>query len=167
MATNITQLMRQIRALVPLLNPDTLTARIAEWTRGGLPTSSLSSDHRGTNEPALPISDRDDRHFHQLAARYRQALERAYNELEIARRIELIVVPPPTTDRRRYGLWRADMSRKAIEDAGPTAAPCKVCARPVQRNSVDPMRGGRCSTCNAWFVRHGTDRPRTDDNPAA
>lgn len=163
MKRNLTHMLERTSILASMLNPGRLQARLDEWTRGGYPSSSYLTGSRTSTEPAMPAFDDADRTFRHLATRYRNAITAAAEQLEIARRIELIVIPPPKTDRRRYGLWRAEAARQAAEDHGPQAASCANCGRIVERTATDPLRSGRCTTCAMWRRRHGTDRPRDND----
>lgn len=153
-------LLDRVTIIAQTLNPGRLQARIDEWTRGGLPATSLPTGSRGA-DPPMPAFDQDDRHFRRLAHLYRQALTAAAEQLEIARRIELIVVPPHKTDRKRYGLYRAEASRQAAEDHGPQSAECVNCGRLVARTAADRFKASRCSACYQYRHTHGgTDRPR-------
>lgn len=160
MKPSLTHLTDRVATLATTLKPTQLEARIHEWTRGGLPTSSLGNGPRGS-DPPMPTLDEHDRNFRELAGRYRDALIAAAEQLEVARRIELLVVPPSKTDRRRYGLWLAESSRQAAEDHGPQSVECVNCHRLVARTVNDRYKSSRCNACYQYRRTHdGTDRPK-------
>lgn len=154
--TMLTSLADRIRTDAGTLRPERLLATFSDWTRGGLPASSMGGPASRTGEQPMPAFDRDDRAWQRILDNYRTALVTAARHLALARRIEQAYLPPDPADREQYGLWRSEQEHAARRLVGPNARACTDCRRIVACSTADPIRNDRCAACNMRARRRAT-----------
>lgn len=128
----------RIRMLAGELDPHQFRARMRDWTRGGLPASSMPDGARG--DAPLPLPDRFDREMKERWFRYRADIQKAAALLERALRAQNWLLMP---------------SERLPEEV---PVPC---ANLACDQFLEPgRRSGECSRCRVWRHRHGLPYPQ-------
>lgn len=135
----------RIRMLVAELEPHQFRARMRDWQKGGLPSSSMPEGSR-TAEAPLPLPDRFDRMLRERWFGYRADILKAAALLERALRAQN---------------WLLQPAERLPEE---TPVPC---ANLACTQTLEPGRqSGECSRCRVHRHRHGLPWPQTREGAA-
>lgn len=137
----------RIRMLAAELEPHQFRARMRDWQRGGLPSSSMPDGSR-TAEAPLPLPDRFDRMLKERWFGYRADILKAAALLERALRTQNWLLQPAERP--------PDM---------PAPVPCMNVA--CDRFLEEGRKSGECSRCRNHRRNHGEQWPKTSRPPAA
>lgn len=170
----------RIRHLANQLHPDAFRKRIDDWTRGGLPSSSIPEGSRSAEKP-VPHLDKNDLLFNSLMMRYGRELARfnrayglgRFGQAEVALRravdLESGILIEEHMSVEAFRDYLEKMGADAAEDADPRAVECAnpACGRPVLRTADDPAVRSekdqrlRCRRCHRFLLKHKVERHRS------
>lgn len=135
--------------LAPLLNEALMRAKLAEFSKFGLPSGG--GDGRGGERP-LPMLGNTDRAILTARREFEQNLTHAALALEQAVRLQNAWCIPRTDDTEKA---------KTLDDTKP-GKPCSNvwCLHWCSGRKDDVLRNGRCPNCAMYYRRTGNERPR-------
>jgi hypothetical protein len=151
---------RSVTQLRALLHPREMRAKLAEWTRGGLPSDSFGGGSPSAERPVVKLDRSDEWAFRVLTEYDACLIAGTIARLTHAVELETSVIPEYHLTPTALADLHQRLARKAVLQVSSRAVDCANCGRQILCTPSDMPRAGRCVACYGYRRRTGGERPR-------